>query len=155
MPWKVADKLSGEGIELEVIDPRTLVPLDEETIIASVKRTNRLLICHEAAERGGWAGEIGMLVVEKAFDHLDAPIARVCGKNVPIPYSATLEDAVIPERGSIDYGRSTASEMVMSWVLTTTGSLAFYSIRFERGCNLWPLQKLESAPWQPSRCQRP
>jgi pyruvate/2-oxoglutarate/acetoin dehydrogenase E1 component len=93
---RVAEKLAAEGIELEVIDPRTLVPLDSETIVASVKRTNRLLICHEAAERGGWAGEIAMTVVEKAFDYLDAPIARVCGKNVPVPYSSILEDAVIP-----------------------------------------------------------
>ena len=108
---KVADKLSQEGIELEVIDPRTLVPLDEETIIASVKRTNRLLICHEAAERGGWAGEIGMLVVEKAFDHLDAPIVRVCGKNVPIPYSATLEDAVIPSEEEL----TAAARQLLKW----------------------------------------
>jgi pyruvate dehydrogenase E1 component beta subunit len=108
---KVADKLAEEGIELEVIDPRTLVPLDEETIVASVKRTNRLLICHEAAERGGWAGEIGMLAVEKAFDYLDAPIARVCGKNVPIPYSATLEDAVIPSEEEL----ISAARQLLKW----------------------------------------
>ena len=93
---KVAEKLAHEGIELEVIDPRTLVPLDIGTIVESVKRTNRLLVCHEAAERGGWAGEIAMAAMAQAFDFLDAPIMRVCGKSLPIPYSSTLEEVVIP-----------------------------------------------------------
>lgn len=92
----IAERLAQEGIELEVIDPRTLVPLDIDTIAESVKRTNRLLICHEAVERGGWAGEVAMAVIERAFDYLDAPIVRVCGKNLPIPYSSSLEDVVIP-----------------------------------------------------------
>ena len=92
-----AEKLGWEGIEVEIIDPRTLVPLDIETIVESVRRTNRLVICHEAVERAGWAGEVAMQVMERAFDDLDAPIVRVCGKNVPIPYSATLENVVIPK----------------------------------------------------------
>ena len=92
-----AEKLAEEGIEVEIIDPRTLVPLDIETIVDSVRRTNRLVICHEAVERAGWAGEVAMQVMERAFDDLDAPIIRVCGKNVPIPYSATLENVVIPK----------------------------------------------------------
>ena len=92
----IAERLAEEGIKLEVIDPRTLVPLDIDTIVESVKRTNRLLICHEAVECGGWAGEIAMAVIERAFDYLDAPIVRVCGKNLPIPYSSSLEDVVIP-----------------------------------------------------------
>jgi pyruvate dehydrogenase E1 component beta subunit len=91
-----ASKLAKEGLEVEVIDPRTLVPLDIETIVASVKKTNRLVICHEAVERAGWAGEIAMQIMEQAFDYLAAPIARVCGKNVPMPYSASLEEVVIP-----------------------------------------------------------
>lgn len=93
-----ADELSDEGVEVEVVDPRTLVPLDIETIVDSVKRTGRLLICHEAAERCGWAGEVAMQVMAEAFDFLDAPIARVCGANVPIPYSASLEPEVVPSR---------------------------------------------------------
>ena len=92
----IAERLAQEGIELEVIDPRTLVPLDIDTIAESVKRTHRILICHEAVERGGWAGEVAMAVIERAFDYLDAPIVRVCGKNLPIPYSSSLEDVVIP-----------------------------------------------------------
>ncbi len=91
-----AEKLAQEGIEVEVIDPRTLVPLDIESIVESVRRTNRLVICHEAVERAGWAGEVAMQVIEHAFDFLDAPIVRVCGKNVPMPYSASLENMVIP-----------------------------------------------------------
>ena len=97
----VADELAAEGIEVEVIDPRTLVPLDVEIIVDSVRRTNRLLICHEATERGGWAGEVAMQVMTEAFDFLDAPISRVCGANVPIPYSASLEPEVIPSSKKI------------------------------------------------------
>ena len=88
-------------IELEVIDPRTLVPLDIDTIVESVKRTGRLVIAHEAYERGGIAGEIAMQVSERAFDYLDAPVARVAGANVPIPYNLALERAAIPQTEQI------------------------------------------------------
>src|SRR5919199_4449443 len=81
----VAEKLAGEGIEVEVVDPRTLVPLDVETIVQSVRKTKRVVVAHEAVERGGVANWIAMQVQEKAFDYLDAPIRRVCGRNVPIP----------------------------------------------------------------------
>jgi len=100
----VAGRLASEGINLEVIDPRTLVPFDIETVVESVRKTNRLLICHEATERGGWAAEIAMQVGELAFDHLDAPVARVCGANVPIPYSTPLETAVVPGEAAIEKG---------------------------------------------------
>lgn len=93
---EAAERLATEGIEVEVIDPRTLVPLDIDTIVESVTRTSRLVVCHEAVERGGWAGEVAMQVIERAFDVLDAPIVRVCAANVPVPYSASLEDVVIP-----------------------------------------------------------
>jgi pyruvate dehydrogenase E1 component beta subunit len=99
---RVADRLAGEGIELEVIDLRSLVPLDIDTIVESVSRTNRLLVCHEAVERAGWAAEVAMQVMERAFDELDAPIARVCAKNVPVPFSKPLEDAVVPGEDDID-----------------------------------------------------
>jgi acetoin:2,6-dichlorophenolindophenol oxidoreductase subunit beta len=90
-----------DEISVEVIDPRTLVPLDIETIVASVKRTGRLVIAHEAYERGGVAGEIAMQVLERAFDYLDAPIARVAGANVPIPYNVSLERAAIPQEDDL------------------------------------------------------
>jgi pyruvate/2-oxoglutarate/acetoin dehydrogenase E1 component len=94
---QAAERLVEEGIELEVIDPRTLVPLDEATIVDSVKKTGRLIVSHEAATRGGYGAEIVARVVELAFDYLDAPPLRVCGKDVPIPYSAVLEEAALPQ----------------------------------------------------------
>jgi len=108
----VADRLTGEGIELEVIDPRTLVPLDIETIVKSVRKTNRLVICHEAVERAGWAGEVAMQVMEHAFEFLDAPIVRVCGKNVPMPYSANLESLAIPSEEDLI---SAIKQMIAAW----------------------------------------
>ena len=88
--------LAKEGIEAEVIDLRTLLPLDSETILASVKKTNRLLVVHEDTRTGGIAGEIAALVCEGAFDHLDAPIARVTGLDTPVPYSPPLEEEFLP-----------------------------------------------------------
>lgn len=92
-----AKKLAEEGISVEVIDPRTLVPLDIETIIKSVKKTGRVVIAHEAYQRGGVAGEIAMQIMENAFDYLDAPIVRVAGRNVPVPYNLRLERATVPQ----------------------------------------------------------
>jgi pyruvate dehydrogenase E1 component beta subunit len=94
---QAAEQLAAEGIELEVIDPRSLVPLDEETIVESVKKTGRLLVTHEAYTRGGYGGEIISRVLDSAFDYLDAPPVRVCAKDVPVPYSASLETAALPQ----------------------------------------------------------
>jgi pyruvate/2-oxoglutarate/acetoin dehydrogenase E1 component len=92
-----AEKLAAEGIEVEVVDPRTLVPLDVETIVRSVKKTKRVIVAHEAVERGGVGGEIAMQIMDNAFDYLDAPIKRVCGRNVPVPYNLELERLAIPQ----------------------------------------------------------
>jgi pyruvate/2-oxoglutarate/acetoin dehydrogenase E1 component len=94
---KAAEQLTQEGIELEVIDPRTLVPLDEEAIVESVKKTGRLIVSHEAYTRGGYGAEIISRVIEAAFDYLDAPPLRVCARDVPVPYSAVLETAALPQ----------------------------------------------------------
>jgi pyruvate dehydrogenase E1 component beta subunit len=94
---QAATQLAEEGIELEVIDPRTLVPLDEQTIVDSVKKTGRLIVSHEAYTRGGYGAEIISRVTEAAFDYLDAPPLRVCARNVPVPYSASLETAALPQ----------------------------------------------------------
>jgi pyruvate dehydrogenase E1 component beta subunit len=94
---EAAERLSKEGVELEVIDPRTLNPLDTDTIVESVKKTGKLVVGHEACEQGGIAGEIITQVVGKAFDYLDAPPRRVCGKNCPLPYNSNLEAAAIPQ----------------------------------------------------------
>ena len=100
----VADRLAGEGIEVEVIDPRTLAPLDIATVVESVRATNRLVICHEAVQCAGWGAEVAAQVMEEAFDFLDGPVVRVCGANAPIPYAATLESAVIPGEAQIEDG---------------------------------------------------
>lgn len=99
----VADRLATEGIEVEVIDPRTLRPLDTETIIESVCQTGRLLVVHEACQTGGWAGEvIAATVGSRAFDYLDAPVRRLAGKDVPIPYNRGLERAAVPQEEDIE-----------------------------------------------------
>jgi pyruvate dehydrogenase E1 component beta subunit len=91
-----AERLAADGIEAEVIDPRTLVPLDLETIAESVGRTNRLLIAHEAVEQGGFGAELAARVQSVAFDDLDAPIERVGAPFAPVPFSPPLEDAYTP-----------------------------------------------------------
>ncbi len=95
---EAAVELEKEGISVEIIDPRTLVPLDEETIVKSVRKTGRLVVVHEAVKRGGYGGEIASMIAEsEAFDYLDAPIKRLGGKAVPIPYNPELEKAAIPQ----------------------------------------------------------
>tara|TARA_A100001037_G_scaffold166067_1_gene149417 strand:+ start:2853 stop:4889 length:2037 start_codon:yes stop_codon:yes gene_type:complete len=91
-----AQQLENEGISVEVIDPRTLRPLDEETILESVCKTNRLVVVHEAWTRGGFGSEVSAMVMEKAFDWLDAPVTRVGAPDVPMPFNDRLELAVIP-----------------------------------------------------------
>ena len=93
---QAAEELAGEGIEAEVIDPRTLVPLDIETIAASVKKTHRVVVIHEAHERVGFGAEIVAQVVTHAFDFLDAPPLRLANPNVPTPFSRALEEISIP-----------------------------------------------------------
>jgi pyruvate dehydrogenase E1 component beta subunit len=91
-----AERLAADdGIEAEVIDPRTLVPLDLEAIVASVERTGRLVVAHEAVEHGGFGAEVVARVQEAAFDSLDAPIARVGAPFAPVPFSGPLEDAYL------------------------------------------------------------
>ena len=96
-----AEELAAEGIEVEVIDPRTLVPLDLETIVASVARTHRLVVAHEAVQHGGFGAEIAAQVQAAAFDELDAPVARVGAPFAPIPFSPPLEDAYLPGREEV------------------------------------------------------
>jgi len=91
-----ADALAQEGIEAEVIDPRTLVPLDKEALIRSLAKTGRVVIVHEAHKRAGPGAEIAAVLAEEAVEYLDGPIVRVAAKNVPIPYSPVLEEEVLP-----------------------------------------------------------
>ncbi len=96
-----AEKLAAEGIEVEVIDPRTLKPLDLETIVASVEKTHRLVVVNEGYRTGGFAAEVVTSVYEEAFDELDAPIVRVTSEDVPVPYAEGLELAAIPGEAKI------------------------------------------------------
>jgi len=99
----VAYKLETEGISIEVIDPRTLRPLDTDAIARSVKKTGRLLVVHEAVKTGGWAGEVMASVSESpAFDYLDSPMRRLTGKDIPIPYNRNLEAAAVPQEEDIE-----------------------------------------------------
>ncbi len=96
-----ARALERDGIDVEVIDPRTLKPLDEDTILDSVRKTNRLVVVHEAWLHGGFGAELAALVVEKAFDWLDAPVLRVGAPDAPMPYNDRLERAAIPSQERI------------------------------------------------------
>ena len=94
---EAADRLAEQGISAEVIDLRSIRPLDSATIVESVKRTSRLVTCEEGLPFAGIGAEIAMQVMEQAFDWLDAPIARVTGKDVPMPYAANLEALALPQ----------------------------------------------------------
>ncbi len=98
---KAAEQLEKEGISCEVFDPRTLVPLDEEALIESVKKTSRLVVVSEACQRGSIASDISAKVTDAAFEWLDAPIKVVAGLNTPIPYNSTLEKASTPDKKDI------------------------------------------------------
>ncbi len=95
---EAAERLAEEGIEVEVVDPRTLRPLDTGPIIESVTKTGRVLIVHEAVKTGGFGGELAAVIAEsKAFGYLDAPIVRLAGKDIPIPYNRNLELHAVPQ----------------------------------------------------------
>jgi pyruvate/2-oxoglutarate/acetoin dehydrogenase E1 component len=95
---EAAGQLAQEGVEVEVVDPRTLKPLDEETIIRSVMKTGRVLLVHEACKTGGYGGELAAVIAgSEAFDYLDAPIVRLAGRDMPIPYNRTLEYHTVPQ----------------------------------------------------------
>lgn len=96
-----AEILEKDGISIEVIDPRSLVPMDYDTIIKSVKKTGRAVVVNEACKRGSISGEIASVIMEKAFEYLDAPVMRVGAKNVPIPFSRVLEQEVLPDEKNI------------------------------------------------------
>lgn len=96
-----AEKVKAEGISVEVLDPRSLLPLDENLILESVKKTHRLIIVHEAVKFAGCGAEIAAMVAEKAFDYLDAPIKRIGAPFCPVPFSPVLEAAYLPGEADI------------------------------------------------------
>jgi 2-oxoisovalerate dehydrogenase E1 component beta subunit len=103
--WKsldAAEQLEKEdGLSVEVVDLRSIAPMDDEAIVATVKKTNRVLIVHEDTRTGGVAGEITARINELAFEWLDAPVLRVTAADVPLPYSPPLEDYVLPQTNDI------------------------------------------------------
>lgn len=101
---EAAEILSKEGVSIEVVDLMSLIPLDEETIFASVKKTNRAVVVQEAWQTCGYGAEVVARIQEKVFDYLDAPVVRVAGMDTPIPFSPVLENAVVPTAESIAKG---------------------------------------------------
>jgi pyruvate/2-oxoglutarate/acetoin dehydrogenase E1 component len=97
----VAAELEPEGVSVEVWDPRTLAPLDEEGMLASVAKTGRVVIADEGHRRGGAAGDLAAIIIDQGFDYLNAPIKRVTAHDVPIPFSPPLEEFVLPDEGKI------------------------------------------------------
>ena len=93
---RAAEVLAREEIEIEVLDLRTLVPLDEEAVLDSVRRTSKVVLLHEDTRTGGLAGELAAIISEKAFEFLDAPIRRITAPDTPVPYSPPLEKAFLP-----------------------------------------------------------
>ncbi len=98
---KAAETLSEEGIETEIVDLRTLTPLDKDSILTSVKKTGRLIVLHEATRTGGFGGEIAAVVMEEGFRYLKAPLRRVTGPDIPVPASPTLEKFYIPDEDNL------------------------------------------------------
>lgn len=99
---KAADEVAAEGISVEVVDPRTLIPLDKDLIINSVKKTGKVILVNDAYKTGGFIGEIASVITEsEAFDYLDAPVLRLASEDVPVPYSHVLETAILPDVAKI------------------------------------------------------
>jgi pyruvate dehydrogenase E1 component beta subunit len=98
---EAADRLSEDGISAEVLDPRCLAPFDKETLYTSVRKTNRVVIVEEAAKTGAFGAQVAAWIAEEMFDHLDAPVGRVAGKDTPIPFSPPLEEHVLPQIADI------------------------------------------------------
>jgi len=101
---EAAENLAKEGAEVEVVDLRTLTPLDKDCFLASVRKTGRALVVHEAHLTSGFGGEVASIIAEEAWESLDAPVKRIGSLDVPIPFSPTLEDAVLPSAAKIEAG---------------------------------------------------
>jgi pyruvate dehydrogenase E1 component beta subunit len=93
---EAAAVLAGEGVSVEVVDLRTLTPLDKETVLNSARKTGRVAVVHEAVKRGGVGGDIAAMLMEEAYDDLDGPVLRIAGRNTPIPYNLNIERACVP-----------------------------------------------------------
>jgi 2-oxoisovalerate dehydrogenase E1 component beta subunit len=98
---EAAESLDADGVSIEVIDLRSLLPIDEETILESVRKTSKVIVLHEATLTGGMGGEIAARITEKAFDSLDGPVVRIAAPDTPVPYSPPLEQAFLPNAATV------------------------------------------------------
>ncbi len=98
---EAADQLARSGIETDVLDLRTLSPLDEDSVLQSVKKTNKVLLLHEASRFGGFGGELAAIIAEKAFEYLDGPIVRVAAMDTPVPFGSPLEETYLPNAAKV------------------------------------------------------
>ena len=98
---EAAETLAGEGISVEIIDLRTLLPLDEEAVLASVRKTSKVILLHEATMTGGLGGELAARITEKAFEYLDGPVVRITAPDTPVPFSPPLEEAFLPNAAKV------------------------------------------------------
>ena len=101
LAMEAASTLEKEGLELEIVDLRTLLPLDKECILESVKKTNKVILLHEDTRTGGISGEIAAIITEEAFEYLDGPIMRITAPDTPVPYSPPLEEFFLPKTSDI------------------------------------------------------
>ena len=104
MVWEAlqaAETLAGEGVSMEVIDLRTLLPLDEEAILASARKCSKVIVLHEDTRTGGLGAEISAIITEKAFDSLDGPVLRITAPDTPVPFSPPLEEAFLPNAAKV------------------------------------------------------
>ena len=105
-----AEELAKEGVEVEVLDLRSLLPLDEEAILATAKKTSKIIVLHESTLTGGPGGEIVARIAQKAFEYLDGPIVRIAPPDTPVPYSPPLEEAFLPQvQGIVEKARELAA----------------------------------------------
>src|SRR5262249_2127273 len=98
---EAAERLEKQGVDAEVVDLRTLLPFDRETILESVKKTNKVIVLHEATKTGGMAGEITSVINEEAFEYLDGPVLRVTSIDTPVPYAPPLEEFFLPQADDV------------------------------------------------------
>jgi 2-oxoisovalerate dehydrogenase E1 component beta subunit len=107
---EAAKKLEGEGISVEIVDLRSVMPWDKEAVLESVRKTSKVLVLHEDTRSGGFGGEIAATIAEEAFEDLDAPVKRIAAPDTPVPFSPVLEKSFIPQVEDVEQGLRTLAE---------------------------------------------
>ncbi len=125
--WKLPRLLAREGIEIEIVDLRTLSPLDREAIAQTVRKTNKVIVLHEDVRTGGIAGEISAIINEEAFDDLDGPIVRITAQDSPVPFSPPQEEYFLPKVSDIVREAQSRAESLLTYSEPGGTSAQFYS----------------------------